>query len=159
MATEEERAILDERLVVWKGPLEFDIGVSPERLASFLKNMGAGTVLVDSLKRCALDLVKDEVGSRVNAAYPRVLVEDIEVAVNHHQRKGQGERKPKSLDDVYGSGWLSAGTGSVCLLRAQAGGPVVEFKHLKQPASPIRPSSSFTITIMELPLWSRAATS
>jgi hypothetical protein len=67
----------------------------------------ARTVAIDSLKDVALDLTKDEVGSRVNAAMQSLVAESIEVAVNHHQRKSQaGGGKPRNLEDVYGSTWL-----------------------------------------------------
>jgi replicative DNA helicase len=57
----------------------------------------------------------------------------------HHQRKGQGGSKPTTLEDVYGSTWITAGAGSVLLLWGAAGDPIVELRHLKQPASEVGP--------------------
>lgn len=47
--------------------------------------------------------------------------------------------RPTKLEDVYGSAWLTAGAGSVVLLIGEAGDPVVEWRHLKQPAEPVGP--------------------
>jgi hypothetical protein len=68
------------------------------------------------------------------------VVAGIEVLALHHQRKGQAEnKKPKKLADVYGSRWLTAGCGSVVMLWGEAGDPVVELTHLKQPADEVGP--------------------
>ena len=61
--SEDAHEILRERLIVWRGPLPFDIGLEkadPTALARFIKEAGAGTVFIDSLKDIALDLTKDE---------------------------------------------------------------------------------------------------
>jgi hypothetical protein len=144
MVAEDEIPVLEERLLVWTGPLPFDIGVEPPAFAAYAKELGVGCVFIDSLKDVALDLVKDETGSRVNAAFQDLIADGIELVVLHHQRKQQagGVSKPKSLADVYGSTWLTAGAGSVLLLWGEPGDLVVELKHLKQPAEEVGP---FTI--------------
>src|SRR5206468_7156018 len=88
--------------------------IDPRALGTFAKELDVGCVFIDSLKDVALDLVKDETGSRVNAAFQDLIAEGIELVVLHHQRKQQagGVSKPKSLADVYGSTWLTAGAGS-----------------------------------------------
>jgi replicative DNA helicase len=139
MVTEADREILAERLVVWRGPLPFDVAQAPDALLLLARQYGAGTVVLDSLKDVALDLVKDEVGSRLNYALQVTLDGGVEVLALHHQRKGQGAAKPKTLEDVYGSTWLVAGAGSVVLLWGAAGDPVVELTHLKQPAEEVGP--------------------
>lgn len=140
MVREEDRELLNERLIVWKGPLEFDLAEDKYLLRDFVLEQGAGTVFIDSLKDVALDLTKDEVGSRVNAAFQEAIAAGIEPCTNHHQRKQQqGGAKPKKLADVYGSRWLTAGMGSVFVLWGDPGDLVVEFNHLKQPAEEIGP--------------------
>jgi replicative DNA helicase len=112
MVTEENRDVLRERLLVWKGPLPFNITESPSSLARFVREHGAGVLFVDSLKDVAVDLIKDEVGSRVNQAVQELLADGVEVCLLHHQRKQQaasGSPKPTRLADVYGSRWLTAG--------------------------------------------------
>lgn len=137
---EEHEAVLDERLTFWKGPLPFDLGTEPERLAKMADYYEAGTVILDSLKDVALDLTEDATGARVNHALQIAVSENVEVLVLHHQRKASaGNTRPNSLDDVYGSRWLTAGAGSVFMLWGAAGDPIVDLLHLKQPAAPVGP--------------------
>lgn len=140
MVSPDDRQALTERLIVWPGPLPFDLAREPKELAAFAARHGAGTIILDSLKDVALDLSKDESGSRVNLALQEVLAAGIEVAALHHQRKATGDNaRPRSLADVYGSTWITAGVGSVVLLWGEAGDPLVELRHLKQPAAEIGP--------------------
>jgi hypothetical protein len=140
MVGEVDRQALDERLVVWPGPLPFDLGREPQRLAAMCAHFGAGTIVIDSLKDVALDLVKDETGARVNHALQTCCADGVQVLALHHQRKPQaGNAKPKALGDVYGSVWLTAGAGSVILVWGQAGDAAVEVDHLKQPVGDVGP--------------------
>lgn len=140
MVTEDQRALLDERLVVWKGALPHDIGKRPEILPALVEYLGAGTLVIDSLKDVAVKLLDDEVGGQVNHALQQTALLGTEVFVLHHQRKGQqGVKKPKSLDEVYGSTWLTAGMGSVIVIWGAAGDLVVEVSHLKQPMEEVGP--------------------
>jgi hypothetical protein len=54
-------------------------------------------------------------------------------------KHGQGGARPTTLQDVYGSTWIIAGTGLVVLLWSAAGDPIVEWHHLKQPAAEVGP--------------------
>jgi hypothetical protein len=111
----------------------------PSSLARWVTGLGVGTVIMDSLKDLAVGLAEDAVGAAVNQAAQEVVAEGVEFAVCHHQRKSQDGRKPKSLDDVYGSVWITAGAGSVVLLWGQPGDAYVELTHLKQPAAEVGP--------------------
>lgn len=74
----------------------------------------------------------------MNIAWQGVIAEDIELLLLHHQRKAaQGAARINSLDDVYGSTWLTAGLGSVFALEGEPGDPVVGMKHVKQPLVPV----------------------
>jgi replicative DNA helicase len=140
MATEADRERLRERLIVWRGPVPFDVVKTPRALVEFARTQGAGTVVIDSLKDLAPKLSEDEVGGMVNSAIQELVALDIEVLVLHHPRKRQqGAGPPKKLEDVYGSRWLTAGMGSVCCLWGEAGDLVIELSHLKQPAEQIGP--------------------
>jgi AAA domain len=139
MVAETDRIGLDG-LLVWEGPLPFSITDEPARLAAWLARHDIGTVVIDSLKDVAVGLSEERVGAGVAQALQHVVAANIEVAVLHHQRKGQpGAPRPRSLDDVYGSAWLTATTGSVVLLWGEPGVPVVELRHLKQPAAEVGP--------------------
>ncbi len=140
MVRDEDTELLRERLIVWPGPLPFDLAQRPSGLAELAAEHGAGTVVIDSLKDAALDLGKDETGSRLNHALQLALAAGVEVVALHHQRKAQqGGGKPTKLPDVYGSTWITAGVGSVLLLWGEPGDPVVEVTHLKQPLADIGP--------------------
>lgn len=138
--TEDDRAHLDEHLVVWKGPPPKDFARDPSILARMCDHYGADTVIIDSLKDAVLKLSEDEAGSGYNRARQRVLVEGVQVLELHHQRKSSAEnKKPSRIDDVYGSTWLTAGAGSVFVLWGQAGDPIVELLHMKQPMEEFGP--------------------
>ncbi len=136
---DEHRRVLDERLVVLKGPLPTDLSKQSDQILNLAREAGADVVIIDSLKDACAKLTDDESGSMVNRAIQLCNAADIDVLVLHHQRKGQGGIKPNKLEDVYGSTWLTAGAGSVILLWGEAGSEVVELSHLKQPADPVGP--------------------
>jgi len=139
---EQHREQLDNGLKVWRGPLPFNVTDDPARLAEWVTGLRVGTIILDSLKDIAIGLAEDAIGAAVNQALQHVVACEIEVVALHHQRKGQDGRKPRRLEDVYGSTWLTAGAGSVVLLWGEAGDPYVELTHLKQPAGEVGP---FTI--------------
>lgn len=138
--TEDDRALLDQRLVVWKGPPPKDIAANPEILSAMCAKADADTVVVDSLKDAAVGIAKDEVGAGYNRARQHAIADGFEVAETHHMRKSSADNKePNGIDDIYGSTWLTAGAGSVVLLWGEPGDPVVKFRHLKQPESEVGP--------------------
>lgn len=135
----EHREILEEKLIVWEGPLPADLGKSPESLLAICEHVGADVVWIDSLKDAVVKLTDDEAGGNYNRAVQHAVSAGVEVGVLHHQRKAQNGAKPNTLEDVYGSTWITAGAGSVVLLWGAAGDPIVDLKHLKQPAAEIGP--------------------
>lgn len=139
MVTDADRDVLDDRLVIREGPPPGDLASDPTLLVDLARANAATVIIVDSLKDAAVKLTDDETGGRVNRAIQLAIADGIEVLVLHHQRKGQGGEKPKKLEDVYGSVWITAGMGSVILLWGAAGDPLVELVHLKQPADEVGP--------------------
>lgn len=137
----EDYGALDGRLIVHEGPLDFDISRDPDRLVSYAMSVGAGGVVLDSLKDVAMDLEKPEGGVRVARAFQLVVAEGIDLLALHHDRKHSDGRTsgkaPRSIDDVFGSTWITAVCGSVISLWGQPGDPVVGFKQLKMPASEV----------------------
>jgi replicative DNA helicase len=145
MTTEADRAKLNEMLYVHAGPLPFNIVDDQKTLASWATHLDAGTLIIDSLGYVAVDLVKDETGSRVNNAFANVVAAGIELIVLHHQRKiGRGDTHPTLISDVYGSQWFTAGAGSVLYLEGRASDPIFQVKHFKSPAAEVGP---LTVTI------------
>jgi replicative DNA helicase len=140
MVTEEDRPALRERLLVWRGPLPFDVAKTPHALADFAESNGAGTVVIDSLKDLAHKLSDDEVGSAVNSAMQELVARGIETLPLHHPRKPQqNSGPPNKLADIYGSRWIVAGMGSIFMLTGDAGDPIVKLTHLKPPFDPLPP--------------------
>ncbi len=135
----QHRPTLNDRLIVRPGPPPADLAKQPGALAAMARQTGADTVIIDSLKDAAIGLSDDDVGAAVNRAIQTALAEGVQVLALHHQRKGTNGHKPKTLEDLYGSTWISAGAGSVVLLWGSAGDAVVELIHLKQPAAPVGP--------------------
>lgn len=141
MVTEEHRDLLTDRMEVWKGPLPFDVRSDPGALLIHVRDiMGCGHVIIDSLKDLAAELDRDLPAGQVNKSVQMCVASQVEICALHHQRKAQaGAGKPTSLADVYGNTWLTAGMGSVALIWGDAGDPVVELTHLKQPVDDVGP--------------------
>ena len=138
--TEDDRGVLAEKLVVWKGPPPADVAKNTSVLVSLAKLAGADTVIVDSIKDAAIGLSSDEVGAAYNQARQMVLAAGIQMMELHHLvKRGPNGAKPTQLADVYGSTWITSGAGSALLIWGQAGDRIVELSHLKQPANDIGP--------------------
>lgn len=124
------------RVKVWQGPLDFNIVSNPSAVAAFVRDdMGASVVVVDSYKDLAPDLSNEVSGFAINVAMQECLAEGIQWVGLHHHRKGTADNPtPKTLADVFGSTWLTAGIGSVLGIGGDPGAELVEVRHLKQPA-------------------------
>lgn len=145
MVSAKDEAVLRERLAVWRGPIPVNLNDPRQSSSALLEWVRTefgeiADVYIDSLKDIALDLGKDETGSRVNLALQELIADGIETVTSHHQRKElQGGGKPKRLADVYGSRWLTAGQGSVVLLWGEPGDAIIDLSHLKQPVESLGP--------------------
>ena len=120
--------------------LSADLAARPKLLADLVRKADADTTLVDSVKDAAVKVSDDAAGQALAASFRYAIDAGSELVANHHHRKRTGEnKKPDKLDDVYGSVWIPAGAGSVLCLWGQAGDPVVDLSHLKQPAADVGP--------------------
>ncbi|MEU7677924.1 AAA family ATPase [Micromonospora taraxaci] len=136
----DEREFLAEILRFWSGPPPTDFAADPAGLLRLAQQHGADVVFVDSLKDAAVGLSKDEVGAGYNRARQLALAEGVQVVELHHVVKsGADGSKPNNLNGVYGSTWLTSGAGSVVMLWGEAGDPVIELLHLKQPMNEVGP--------------------
>lgn len=140
MVTESDLQGLQERLVLWRGPLPFDLATEPDALLGLAKRQECDVVIIDSLKDVAADISREETGQGLNRAHQQCCADGVDVLALHHHRKQQaGAGQPRHLSDVYGSRWIPAGAGSVIMLWGEAGDPVVELTHLKQPDETVGP--------------------
>jgi hypothetical protein len=136
--TDAEREVLQKRLVFWEGPPPVDLASDTSMLREMCRIAKAQWCYIDSLKDAAVGLSDDRVGAAWNRARQRAIEDGRELIELHHPRKAtEGNPKPKSLDDVYGSRWITAGAGSVIFLWGKAGDAVVELFHLKPPAEEV----------------------
>lgn len=132
--------ILAKQLVIWKGPPPADVAKHPGLLTYLAEKAGADVIYVDSLKDAAIGLSEDEVGAGYNRARQHVLASGRQLAELHHTvKRGVGGGAPNHVADVYGSAWLTNGTGSIILLGGEPGDPIVSFKHPRQPAHEVGP--------------------
>lgn len=125
MVRHDQMDLLADRLRVWRGPPPYDLARSPGILLEMAAAAGARKVVLDSLKDVALKISDDEIGAAVNRAIQLCIADGIDVCSLHHPRKLGGDDradKPRSLDDLYGSVWLTAGAGSVIYLGPGEGG-------------------------------------
>lgn len=141
MVPREMHELLKGRLLVWEGPLPFQIPTQTKALLDFALLHEAGYVVIDSLKDVAVDLTKPETALRVNQAFQWCSASGVELLVLHHPRKDPAgtPSKAKTLEDVYGDRNFVAGMGSVVALYGKGGDPIVDLAHLKQPAGEVGP--------------------
>jgi replicative DNA helicase len=143
MVTETDRKVLDKRLVFWRGPLShLNLVRNPYSLVTWIEeeHPKVGVIVADSYKDLASGLSNDDVGSAINIAVQEVIARGREWLGVHHTRKAQvGNKTPRTLDDVYGSTFLTAGLGSVIGLGGEPGAISVELRHLKSPSDVVGP--------------------
>lgn len=137
---ETHRGRLASRLLVHNGYLPAMVDVAPNLLADLVDHLDVGTLVIDSLKDVATELEKGPNAIAINQALQHVCQAGAQVVILHHQRKSQGDnRRPKSIDDLYGNTLIPSGAGSVLLVWGKPGDLAVELHHLKQPAEQIGP--------------------
>jgi replicative DNA helicase len=137
---DDDRHVIEKRLRVWKGPPDFDFSKHTDELLRMCTDADADTVIVDSVKDAAVGISEDEVGAAYNRCRQRVLVAGVEVIELHHNvKRGINGARPITLEDVYGSRWITAGAGSVVMLTGEAGDPMVGLRHIKQPVDDVGP--------------------
>jgi hypothetical protein len=138
--TENERAVLAERLLIWEGPPPADVAKNPSLLNYLAEQAGADTVYLDSVKDAAIGLSDDAVGAGYNRARQTLLAAGRQLAEFHHTvKRGANGGPPTAVADIYGSAWITNGTGSIILLSGDPGDPIVGFKHIRTPMSEVGP--------------------
>lgn len=135
-----EREQVRGRLKFWPGPPPGDWATAPEAILDVAERHKASVMVVDSLKDAALGLSSDETGAGYNRARQALLREGVQLLELHHMRKREsGATAPQAIGDVYGSGFLTAGAGSVLLLWGNPGDPVVRLSQIKSPLAEMPP--------------------
>jgi hypothetical protein len=139
---QDKRHVLAERLEVHKGPLDFNMTKRSDRdvLRDYCLKNGIGTVIVDSVKDIIPNASDEEAAGNYNLARQSCVAAGIEWAELHHNRKANGANKePNTLEDVYGSRWLTAGAGSVISLwQDNPGSDKVSLCHIRASGEKLR---------------------
>ena len=129
--------------MVYYGLLPFTLNdpkLDPLMLMKYVRNAGCNVVILDSVKDTATALTEDRDGNLIHRQMANCIDSQIEVGALHHDRKeGADGKKTKSLDDMYGSRWLTAGVGSVVYIMGEPGAKEVDLLHLKQPKDVVGP--------------------
>lgn len=140
MFCEADRDFIAEVIRFWSGPLPTDAAVDEATFVRIAERLDTETLMVDSVKDAAIGLSKDEVGAGYNRARQFALAEGIQMSELHHVVKNGADGKaPRNLAGIFGSTWITTGAGSVIMLWGEAGDPIVEFTHLKQPINEVGP--------------------
>ncbi|PQP24138.1 AAA family ATPase [Rhodococcus opacus] len=139
---EKHRDLLEDRVVVWPGPPIEDMAQNTDLLTQLAEAADADVVFVDSLKDAALGLSEDTVGAGWNRAQQTLLQSGRNIATLHHIKKAIEGDNP-TINDVYGSTWITSGCGSVVMVSGKPGDPLVKFNHLKTPAEEVGPFTLF----------------
>lgn len=138
---EEIMTVIRERLTIWEGPLPGDITTDKRLLISMAERFGRTRIVVDSIKDVLPNASDEARAGGYNIARQESLAEGLEWVELHHNRKsGADNKEPNTLDDVYGSRWITAGAGSVLSLFGQPGEIVLRLAHLKPLGEPIFPT-------------------
>lgn len=136
---EDVAAKLKRQLIV-KTTIPFKADLDPDLFAECALETGRDPSLVvcDSVKDVLTDVNSGEAGSAFNTMTQILLANGTDTLGLHHQRKAnQGNPKPDTLSDVYGSNWITAGQGSVILLWGTAGASSVELSQIKPIREPV----------------------
>lgn len=140
-----DREIVSNRLRFWAGPLPINPLARPETLldwATAYCGRVPAAIFCDSYKDLAVGLSKDDVGASLNLMVQRLIIEGCQWVGAHHHRKRSGEARstvPQTLDDVYGSTWLTSGLGSVLMAWGEPGAQAIELHQLKEPSEKMLP--------------------
>lgn len=138
--SEDDRAILSERVTIWRGPPPADVARNPALLLKLAQAADAAVVYLDSIKDAAVGLSDDEVGAGYNRARQMLLADGRQLVECHHTvKRGPNGGLPTTVADIYGSAWLTNGTGSIVLLSGEPGDPIVGFRHCRCPANELGP--------------------
>ena len=118
--TEEQRALLHQnfKIVPIGHSLLFDLSADKKKIEKLIEKEKPETVAFDSLSKATMASL-DEVNSKaiMDFADHLRMNYDCSILFIHHNRKAQvGNKKPKTIDDMYGSYWIGAtATTVVCL--------------------------------------------
>lgn len=139
MAPKQAASVLAERLMIEHHRQIWASEKDPEMLYRAAIQVKASIIFIDSSKDLAGGPLKDEGPAKaLMDAVQICIANEIDVAMLHHPRKSTqegGTKRELDLDDVYGSAWLTAGSGSVLLVDGKPGAGTFRLEQLKAPST------------------------
>lgn len=140
MAPPEAASILAERLRIEHMRQIWASEKDPEMLLRAATQVDASIIFIDSSKDLTSGPLKDEGPAKaLMDAVQICIANEIDVGMLHHPRKAVqeagGSKRELDLDSVYGSAWLTAGSGSVLLVDGRPGSGIFRLEQLKAPAT------------------------
>ncbi|MWB98311.1 AAA family ATPase [Agromyces seonyuensis] len=137
--SDEEQAAARERLGVWTKPIPIDILGDPYAFADWVQDTfgeNVGDLVIDSVKDLTpANLSAGEVGQALDMAWKECRARGMSTFVLHHERKTGNEEsranRMPSLDNIYGSVWLTSGMDSILHIQGKQGDNLVRYTHLK----------------------------
>jgi len=138
MVPDNARTILDERLQIehlrqlWASPDD------PTMIYEAAVQADAQIVFLDSGKDIANGPLKEESSAKaLMDAIQVCIANNVDIVMLHHPRKlpQDNTKKEMDIDDVYGSAWLTAGSGSVLLVQGLPGQGIFKLTQLKAPST------------------------
>lgn len=137
--TRDERAIAKARLKIWTKPMPIDILGDPYAFADWIQDTfgsNVGDLIIDSVKDLTpANLSDGDVGQSLDMAWKECRARGMNTLILHHERKtgnneSRANRQP-SLDNIYGSVWLTSGMDSILHISGKQGENLVRYTHLK----------------------------
>lgn len=144
---ERDREVARTRLRVWTKPVPIDILGDPYAFADWLQDTfgnDIGDLVIDSVKDLTpANLSNGEVGQALDMAWKECRARGMSTLILHHERKTGNEEsranRMPSLDNIYGSVWLTSGMDSIMHIQGKQGENVVTYSHLKQIRAALHP--------------------
>ncbi len=138
MVNKQDAPTLHKRLRIEHQRQLWAAAETPNMLYEAAQQTSATIIILDSGKDIAAGPLKEETAAKgLMDAIQVCISNEVDILLLHHPRKMNQDNANKKLDidDVYGSAWLTAGSGSVLLVAGKPGEGVFQLHQLKAPST------------------------
>jgi hypothetical protein len=111
LSPEEKRLLQENFFIIPVGhSILFDDSADKKKVEQFIQQYHPEVIGIDSLSKTTMGSLEESAVKNVMDFADRLRMEyDCSLIFIHHNRKGQvGNKRPKELDDVYGTFWITA---------------------------------------------------
>jgi len=159
---ERQQKVFKEKKELWIenfGTTDSEEELGTKEIDFILDQVKPNVIIIDSLSELAGDDLKEAEARRVMKWFRSARrLHNVAIVLIHHNRKGgDGNKKPRTLDDLYGSFWFGKAPDTVIGLWHDEGQPI-EVKTLKHRFAPSmkifieRDPDTFTFKVVEEPV-------